>query len=105
MPRTYAEGVARLKDPNSDEARLQLRFSKFSPWGDYQVVKTDYDNFTIIYSCTNALFDVVKYDLAWVLARKPLDHNDPNDAAEIENFVSIAKQELESKVPGFVFDD
>ena len=48
---------------------------------------------------------MVKYDLAWVLARKPLDHNDPNDAAEIQNFVSIAKQELESKVPGFVFDD
>ena len=83
MPRTYAEGVARPKDPNSDEGRIQVRFSKFSPWGDYQVVKTDYDSFSIVYSCTNAVFDVVKFDLAWVLTRKPLDHSDPNDSAEI----------------------
>ena len=95
LPRTYAEGVGRLKNTTSDEGRLQVRFSSFSPWGDYQVVKTDYENFSIIYSCTNAVFDVIKFDLAWVLTRKPLDHNDPNDAAEIQSIVSIAKSELE----------
>jgi len=35
--------------------------------GDYQVVDTDYDNYAIVYSCTNLLFG--KNESYWILSR------------------------------------
>jgi apolipoprotein D and lipocalin family protein len=37
--------------------------------GDYQVVNTDYENFTIVYSCTNLL--VARSEFFWILSRHP----------------------------------
>jgi len=45
-----AKGIARFKDTETKEAKLQVRFSKWSPWGDYRVVYTDYDNIAVVYS-------------------------------------------------------
>lgn len=53
-----------------------VRFSDNQPWGDYEVVKTDYENFSIVYSCTNLY--VAHYKIAWVLARDP--EFDPSQA-------------------------
>lgn len=46
-----------------------VKFSKFQPWGDYKVIETDYENYSIVYSCTNIAF--VYQDMAWILARNP----------------------------------
>ena len=44
-----------------------MRFSPYAPLGDYKVVSTDYENYSIVYSCTDVL--VGKFDLFWVLTR------------------------------------
>ena len=50
------------------------------------------------------MFDIVKYELAWVLTRKPLDRNNSEDASEINRIYTIAKDLLNSNVPDFDFD-
>lgn len=50
------------------------------------------------------MFDIVKYELAWVLTRKPLDRNNSEDANEINRIYTIAKDLLNSNVPDFDFD-
>ncbi|XP_078581230.1 apolipoprotein D-like [Branchiostoma floridae x Branchiostoma japonicum] len=55
-------------DPDSDiPGRLQVRFSSFQPWGSYWVVDTDYDNYSIVYSCNYFLVNRVEF--LWILAR------------------------------------
>lgn len=61
------EGQAYCEAQNSGQC--YVRFSDNQPWGDYEVVRTDYETFTIIYSCTS--FFVANYKIAWVLARDP----------------------------------
>ena len=36
---------------------------------NYQIVGTDYDNFTVIYSCIDMY--LFSYDIVWVMAREP----------------------------------
>jgi hypothetical protein len=50
------------------------------------------------------VFDIVKYELAWVLTRQPLDRNNSEDASEINRIYTIAKDLLNSNVPDFDFD-
>jgi len=61
-----ATGDAYIPDKN-DAGKLKLRFSSSAPYGDYWIVDTDYDNYTLIYSCTD--FIVTHLELAWVLTR------------------------------------
>ena len=46
----------------------------------------------------------MKYELAWVLTRKPLDRSNPDDASEIERIYDIAKDLYNTNVPDFDFD-
>jgi len=64
-----AIGQAR-SDPKSDiPGHLQVRFSKWSPWGKYWVLDTDYNNYSVVYSCSNYLY-VSKIEFLWILGRK-----------------------------------
>jgi apolipoprotein D and lipocalin family protein len=47
-----------------------VRFSDYQPWGDYRVLDTDYETYSIVYSCTS-LFDVYHSGGGWVLGRTP----------------------------------
>lgn len=57
----------------SDPFRFKVSFSDsfFGKLfkGDYQVVETDYDNFSIVYSCTDLLVGRIEY--YWLLSRNP----------------------------------
>merc|ERR1712002_1023111 len=65
---SFAIGQAR-QDPSSNIAsHLQVRFSKWQPWGQYLVLDTDYDSFTVVYSCTNLL--VARLEFLWVMSRQ-----------------------------------
>ena len=49
-------------------AKCNVKFSKFSPAGDYSVVYTDYENFSLVLSCSS--IGIAHWEWAWVLARK-----------------------------------
>ncbi|XP_019870121.1 apolipoprotein D [Aethina tumida] len=54
-------------------SQLPKAISRFLPGaGTYQVIKTDYDNYMVLYSCTTlaiAHYPIVHVDLAWILGR------------------------------------
>jgi len=49
-------------------AELKVRFAAGTPYGKYNVIDTDYDNYTLIYSCESIL-GVAHIEFAWILAR------------------------------------
>ncbi|CAC5396671.1 APOD [Mytilus coruscus] len=66
---TSAEGDAYIPE-KSDAARLKLRFASAAPYGDYWVLDTDYETYTLIFSCTDLLFGATHFEFAWILARE-----------------------------------
>lgn len=62
---TSMEGVAYCEASKSGQC--YVKFSANQPWGDYEVVATDYQTYSIVYSCTNLY--LAHYSIAWVLAR------------------------------------
>ena len=50
--------------------KLEMKFSGLQPWADADVIETDYDNYAVLYSCTN-LLGVYTYDLVWILMKHP----------------------------------
>ncbi|CAF98955.1 unnamed protein product, partial [Tetraodon nigroviridis] len=61
-------GTAVAEDP-SEPAKLAVSFYENSPPAPYWVLATDYDNYTLVYSCTNLL--VAHAEFAWILSRRP----------------------------------
>ena len=53
----------------ANPAICSVKFSALGPAGDYNVLKTDYLTYTVIYSCQQVALD--HYIWAWVLARNP----------------------------------
>ncbi|XP_002740540.1 apolipoprotein D-like [Saccoglossus kowalevskii] len=66
--RTSTQGDAFVPDPNVP-AKLKVRFRWWLPAGDYWVLKTDYDTYSVVYSCDDFLFGFVKMEYAWILSR------------------------------------
>merc|ERR1711942_70373 len=65
---SFAIGEAR-KNPSSNIASsLQVRFSKFQPWAQYWVLDTDYETFTVVYSCSNLL--IYRKEFLWIMSRE-----------------------------------
>lgn len=52
--------------------------------GNYQVIDTDYESFSLVYSCTNALFWKIEY--SWILSRTP-----QLDQSKLNSLVSLTK--------------
>ncbi|XP_054452559.1 apolipoprotein D-like [Anoplopoma fimbria] len=61
-------GSATAKDP-SEPAKLLVSFFKYSPAAPYWVLSTDYDNYSLVYSCTD--LGVLHVEFAWIMSRHP----------------------------------
>ncbi|XP_076601717.1 apolipoprotein D-like [Chaetodon auriga] len=61
-------GSAMAKDP-SEPAKLVVSFFENSPPAPYWVLSTDYDSYSLVYSCTD--LGVLHVDFAWIMSRKP----------------------------------
>ncbi|KAL6104006.1 apod [Pungitius sinensis] len=61
-------GSATAKDA-SEPAKLLVSFFENAPPAPYWVLSTDYDNYTLVYSCTD--LELVHVDFAWIMSRKP----------------------------------
>lgn len=71
------EGNATFKDPATPNQLIVsfdikfLGFSVFETMGDYNVLDTDYNNYSLVYSCSERSFWFfsLKTELAWFLTR------------------------------------
>ncbi len=69
--------IGNAKVLNDNLNRLKVSFG--SSWlnyifeGDYRIMDTDFDNYSIVYGCSNLIF--WKFELAWVLFRNPNKFN------------------------------
>lgn len=95
-------GYATRKSPEALASDLIVRFN----WllrGKYRVLRTDYDNYTIVYSSHKRFFGLVKKEYCWILARKRETIQDTELIADlfktIEEETGLTRDEfIESKV-------
>ena len=99
--RSYAKGSAKLEDPDKKEGHLCVKFSIFQPGcGDYQVLDTDYENYTFIYGCSESLLGEITEDF-WILSRKPLSHEGKDP--ELDALTTKANAVFSAQIPNFDF--
>ncbi|KAE8290723.1 Apolipoprotein D [Larimichthys crocea] len=61
-------GSAMAKDP-TEPAKLLVSFFENSPPAPYWVLSTDYDNYSLVYSCTD--LGILHVEFAWIMNRQP----------------------------------
>ncbi|KAK7944716.1 hypothetical protein WMY93_000444 [Mugilogobius chulae] len=61
-------GTATAEDP-SEPAKLSVSFFENSPPAPYWVLDTDYESYTLVYSCTD--LGILHADFAWIMSREP----------------------------------
>ena len=64
---------------DTGDARLKVHFSSYSPFaiGNYDVLTTDYQNYSVVYSCVD--LGVAKIESGWLLTREALPELDLMD--------------------------
>ena len=84
------EGVATVVDPTKNEGYLTVKFNVFAPAGDYKVVETDYENYTVIYTCFGLASANIEY--AWIMTR---------DANPTKEVMDKAYAAIATKIPKY----
>ncbi|XP_006823826.1 apolipoprotein D-like [Saccoglossus kowalevskii] len=72
---TSTEGYAWIPDPKVP-AKLKIKFKWWVPATNYWVLRTDYDTYSVVYSCNDYLFGFFKVESAWVLSRGRILNDD-----------------------------
>ena len=67
---TGGEGYAFQVDPSKDDGYLKVKFVPFVPAGDYKVLSTDYDNYTVIYGCSGLPGLKYNTEYVWILTKE-----------------------------------
>ena len=95
--------MARKAQPEAEDGRFELKFSKFQPvWGNYHVLETDYDSYAVVYSCRTVLFGKVKNEYVWILTREAMDP--AATEGEFKRINQIAKDVIKKNAPDYDFD-
>ena len=81
-------GKAHFVDESKDEGYLKVKFVSLQPAGDYKVIGTDYDNYSVVYSCTN-LAGLYSFENVWILSRA--EHI---DATHLEEVKAIMREQI-----------
>ncbi|XP_051482932.1 apolipoprotein D [Apus apus] len=81
-----------VKEP----AKLGVRFNWFMPSAPYWVISTDYENYSLVYSCTNILW-LFHMDYAWILSRAPDMH--PETVEHLKSVLQSYKIDTEKMMP------
>ena len=84
-------GRATVVDPSKNEGYLKVKFVRFQPAGDYKVLETDYENYTVVYTCIGVPH-VFNIEYAWILTR---------EANPSEEVMNKALSVLAAKVPKY----
>ncbi|XP_051553246.1 apolipoprotein D-like isoform X3 [Myxocyprinus asiaticus] len=63
----FIEGTAKIVD-ESEPAKLEVSFFENAPGAPYWVLATDYDNYTLVYACSDVL-GLVHAEFAWIMSR------------------------------------
>ena len=82
-------GYAMRRSEETPASDLVVRFNWFLR-GKYQVIRTDYDSYSIVYSSRKILFGLIKREYCWILARK---RKLRNDSGVMESLFAIIKEE------------
>ena len=88
-----AIGTAYCEDNGTGQC--YVRFSRFQPWGDYKVLETDYDNYSVVWSCSSFWLFHVEY--SWILARESGYNYDPA--------IELLEGSTSLRLDDFVWDD
>jgi len=95
---SVAEGDAK-QTSKSNPFQYGIKFSIFQPVrGDYQILDTDYETYSIIYSCSNFL--VARNELVWILSR-----NRFMDRDLLEVLTDKVERQLGVSRETFMYDD
>lgn len=67
-----ANGIAQCSTEGI--GHCNIAFSKWQPWGNYEVLETDYKTYSVVWSCSS--FYAFRWEWAWIIARDPFFDSD-----------------------------
>lgn len=91
-------GYAVRKSEESPASDLIVRFNWFLR-GKYKIIRTDYDNYSIVYSSRKILFGLIKREYCWILVRK---REIGKDGELIEGLFKIIEEETGMRKEEFI---
>ena len=92
-------GVAQASTWNPGQ--LRVSFFPLAPWGDYNVVATDYDTYVIVYSGDYNLPKALPSQALWVLTREKIKIGTPeHDAMD-----KLTRPIIEQLLPRYSFEN
>jgi len=100
-------GTATVPDPEHP-GELLVDFPTSPVKGEYWVLDTDYENYTIIYSCVDYVFGLIHFEFAWILTRET--NADPALIQQgtdlLESFgVDVSLMELTTQIPECCYEN
>lgn len=51
---------------------MSMRYSSLQPWASSDIIDTDYENYAVMYTCTNVL-GLYTFEAIWMLMKQPWD--------------------------------